>query len=72
MKFRRQLAALVAVAMMIGCMPGFVFATETEESQIPTEESEQTEEVQEDQHMIMMGSLPVHMHLYVNLIDNIS
>ena len=49
MKFRRQLAALVAVAMMIGCMPGFVFATETEESQIPTEESEQTEEVQEDQ-----------------------
>ena len=46
MKFRRQLAALVAVAMMIGCMPGFVLATETDESQTPTE---QTTEVQEEE-----------------------
>ena len=46
MKLRKQLSVLVAVAMMIGCMPGFVFATETEETQTPTE---QTTEVQEDE-----------------------
>ena len=46
MKLRKQLSVLVAVAMIIGCMPGFVLATETEETQTPTE---QTTEVLEDE-----------------------
>ena len=46
MKLRKQLSVLVAVAMIIGCMPGFVLATETEETQTPTE---QTTEVLDDE-----------------------
>lgn len=48
MKFKKELSAFVAVAMMIGCMPGFVLAIETDESQTPTE---QTTEVQEDEDL---------------------
>lgn len=46
MKFKKQLSVLVAVVMMIGCMPGFVLATETDESRTPTE---QTTAVQEEE-----------------------
>ena len=54
MKFKKHLSVLIAVAMMIGCFPGFVIANETDETQIPVEQTaeaveEEPAEVEEEQ-----------------------